>query len=60
MTVKQMAREVIETLPNNATIDDVMYALYVRAKFERGERDIRDGHGVPHEAAIKRLRKWLK
>jgi len=60
MTTKQMAQEVIEGLPKNATIDDIMYALYVRAKFEEGDKDIRDGHGVPQEEAVKRLRKWVK
>ena len=37
MTAKQMAQEVIAGLPRDATIDDIMYAIYVRAKM-RGRR----------------------
>jgi predicted transcriptional regulator len=59
MTVKDIAKQVIDTLPDEASMDDIMYALYVRAKFERGEREIREGKGVSHEEAKKRLQKWV-
>lgn len=60
MAVKDVAHEVIEGLPDDVTLDDIIHALYVRAKFERGEREIRDGKGVPHEEARKKLQKWAK
>jgi hypothetical protein len=28
-------------------MDDIMHALYVRAKFAKGEQEIRDGKGIP-------------
>jgi len=34
--------------------------LYIRAKFERGEREIREGKGVPQEEAEKRIRRWVR
>jgi hypothetical protein len=37
MTVKDIAKNVISALPKKATIDDVMHALYVHAKFQHGE-----------------------
>jgi predicted transcriptional regulator len=60
MAAKEAARLVIDAMPDDASMDDIIHALYVRAKFERGEREIREGRGVPHEAAKERLRKWLK
>lgn len=60
MTGKQIVREVMTALPEKASVDDIMYALYVRTKFEQGERDFKEGRWVTHEAAIKKLRKWLK
>ena len=60
MTVKEMAKQIIDGLPSDASMDDIMYALYIKAKFERGEQEIRAGKGVPHEVAKKRLQKWLK
>jgi predicted rRNA methylase YqxC with S4 and FtsJ domains len=58
MTVKHMAKQVIESLPEDSTLDDIIHALYVKAKFERGEQEIRDGGGVSDEQARQRLRKW--
>ncbi len=60
MAVKDTAKQVIDILPDEATMDDIIHALYVNAKFERGEREIREGKGVPHEEAKQRLQKWAK
>jgi len=60
MTTKEIARSVIEALPEDASIDDIMQALYVRAKLERAERSIEEGRGIPHAEAKGRLQKWLR
>ncbi len=58
MTTKEIARKVIEQMPAKASMDDIIHALYIRAKFDRGVKEIASGHGVPHEKALKRLQKW--
>jgi hypothetical protein len=60
MAEKDIAKQVIDSLPEGATLDDIMHALYVRAKFLKGEREIREGKGVPHEEAKRRLSKWVR
>ncbi len=60
MAVKDSAKQVIDTLPDEATIDDIIHALYVKAKFERGEQEIREGKGISHKEAKQRLQKWVK
>lgn len=60
MVAKEAAKQVIDTLPDEVSMDDIIHALYVHAKFEHGERQIRQGKGVPHEQAKQRLQKWLK
>ena len=60
MVVKDIARGVIDNMPDEATMEDIIDALYIRAKFERGEQEIREGKGIPHEQAKERLKKWLK
>jgi hypothetical protein len=60
MVSKDVAKEVIDGLPDEASMDDIIHALYVREKFEHGERQIREGRGLSHEAAKKRLQKWVK
>jgi len=59
MPTKDIAKQVIDALPDEATMDDIMHALYVKAKFERGEREIRTGKGIPDTEARQRLHKWL-
>ena len=53
--VKQQATEVIERLPQDATIDDVMEKLYFLAKVRRGLGQIEAGEVVSHEEARRRL-----
>lgn len=60
MTTREMTKHVIDSLPEDASLDDIMQALYIRAKLERAEHAIEAGHGIPHAQAKKRLQKWLK
>jgi hypothetical protein len=55
MQTKETARQVIDSLPNDATMDDIIHALYVNLKFARGEQEIREGKGVTHEEAKRKL-----
>jgi hypothetical protein len=60
MAVKDIALAVIDALPDSADMDEIIHALYLRAKFERGEQEIRGGEGVTHEEACRRIRKWAR
>ena len=60
MALKDVARQVIEALPDEASMDEIIHALYVRAKFDHGEQEIRDGRGLSHAEAGRRLKKWAK
>lgn len=60
MTEKEIAKQVIDALPKGASMDDIMHALYVRTKFTKGEQEIRDGKGIPHKKAKRRLGKCVK
>jgi hypothetical protein len=60
MLTKEAAKQVIDQLPDNATMDDIIHALYVNVKFAHGEKQIREGKGVPYEEAKERLAQWLR
>lgn len=60
MLTKETAKQVIDSLPNDATADDIIHALYINIKFARGEEEIREGKGLAHEEAKRKLEKWLK
>jgi len=57
---KEAAIRTIERLPDDASTDDIMYAMYVRAKIERGLRDIEAGNTVSHEDVKREIDEWLK
>ena len=50
-TAKQDVRELLDHLPDDSTIEDIQYHLYVLEKIRRGRDDIRDGRHLTHEQA---------
>jgi predicted transcriptional regulator len=59
-TAKQDVRELLDHLPDDSTIEDIQYHLYVLEKIRRGQEDIRDGKHYTHEEVKERLGRWLK
>ncbi len=60
-TLTKEVISMVRRLPDDATLDDIMHALYLRAKIERAEREVEEGKGIPHEVVRKRiLQKWAK
>lgn len=58
---KEVVRRLLDRLPDDCTIDDVQYHLYVIASVEQGRAEIAAGRGIPHEQAKAELRrKWLR
>ena len=55
MSVKQEALQTLDALPDSATWDDAIYALYVKQKVMRGLQDVNEGRTVTHDEAVKRL-----
>lgn len=48
-TVKDEARKVIDTLPDNVTWGDIVYELHVREKIAAGLKDADEGRVISHE-----------
>ena len=48
-TVKQIIQDVVDHLPEQATFDDAMYALYVRQKLERSLQAAEEGKVTSQE-----------
>ncbi len=60
MQIKEIAKQVIDQLPDESTLDDIIHALYIKAKFEHGVNQINQNQGITHEKAKQRLQKWFK
>jgi predicted transcriptional regulator len=60
MTAKDTVRALLERLPDDCSLEDVQYHLYVVQALARGEADELAGRTVPHEQVEAELRrKWL-
>ena len=59
-TEKENIIEMIKNLPDDVSLDDVMYHLYVRQKILRGLEDIKQGKTYSHDQVKKMAEKWLK
>lgn len=60
MEAKEAVRALLERLPDNCSIEDVLYHLYVLQEVERGRADIAAGRVIPHAQVADELRrKWL-
>ena len=60
MTTKERVRDLLDRLPDDCSIDDVLYHLYVVQAIERGLADAEAGRTVPHEQVAEEMRpKWL-
>ena len=57
-TVKQEAMNAISSLPDTATIEDIMYRLYVIEKVNKGLNDVRNKNKKSHDYLIKEIQKW--
>ncbi len=54
-TVKQIVHDIAEHLPEEASFDDAMYALYVRQKLEEGLHDLDEGRTYTQEEVEQHL-----
>lgn len=57
-TVKQQLKELVRRLPDNCTVDDVQYELYLLDKIRRGEAAIQRGEVLTHEQVKRRVASW--
>ena len=53
-TVKQIVRDVVDHLPEQATFDDAMYAIYLRQKLERSLQAAKAGKVTSQEEMEKK------
>ncbi len=58
-TAKQEVERVLAKLPDDASLEDVQYHLYVLQHIERGRRDIEEGRVLSAEEVERRMARWL-
>ena len=60
VTTKDTVRALLDRLPDDCSLDDVLYHLYVVQAIGRGLADSEAGRLIPHEEVVAEMRrKWL-
>ncbi len=58
-SVKQQVRQILDRLPDDCSVEDVQYHLYVIEKIRRRLEQAEHGETVPQTEAEARLAKWI-
>ncbi len=58
-TVKQEVAALLQRLPDDCSLEDVQYHLYILEKIRRGLQDADEGHVATQEQVEARFDKWL-
>jgi len=57
---KDSVRALLDRLPEDCSLDDVLYHLFVQQKIDLGLADADAGRLIPHEQVVEELRrKWV-
>ena len=57
-SVKEEVISLLHELPDDITLDEIMYHLYVKQKIIKGLKDIEDGNTYTHEEVKEIAKKW--
>jgi predicted transcriptional regulator len=58
-TAKEQVQQILATLPEDASLEDIQYHIYVRQKIQQGVDDVDAGRTISHAEVQRRLAKWL-
>jgi predicted transcriptional regulator len=59
-TAKEEVRKMLDRLPEDATLEEIQYRLFVRQKIERAMQQAEAGETLSMDEAEQRLSKWLE
>jgi predicted transcriptional regulator len=58
-TAKDQVQQILQRLPEDASLEDIQYHIYVRQKIQQGLDDVEAGRVLSHGEVQQRLAKWL-
>ena len=57
-TAKDEVREILEETPEDASLEDIQYRIYVRQKIMKSLDAEEAGRIIPHEEVVRRMSRW--
>jgi len=58
-SAKEEAIQLIRRLPDDTTLEDIQYHLYVQQKVRRGMQDVEEGRVYTQKEVEKRMKRWV-
>ena len=58
-TAKDQVQRILQKLPEDASLEDIQYHIYVRQKIQQGIDDADADRVISHSGVQQRLAKWL-
>jgi hypothetical protein len=59
-TAKDEVRELLDGIPDDVSLEDIQYHIYVRQKVQQGRQAVQDGRIVAPKEVERRLARWLE
>ena len=59
-TAKEEVRDLLEKLPDDASLDDIQYHIYVCQKIRKGLDAAERGQVISQEEAERRMARWIE
>ena len=59
-TAKDEVRDLLDELPDDASLEDIQYHIYVRQKIEKSLATASEGRVLSQEEVEKRMSGWLE
>ncbi len=56
---KEQIIELVRSMPNDVTVDEVIEELYFKLQVDQGLAELDRGESLPHDEVERRLSKWL-
>jgi len=59
-TAKEEVHELLQQLPEDASLEDIQYHIYVRQKIQNGLEAVREGRIISQGEVERRMGRWLE
>jgi predicted transcriptional regulator len=59
-TAKEEVRRILNSLPDDATLEDIQYRIYVRQAIAAGIRGVDEGRVINQEEVERRMSRWTE
>ncbi len=59
-SAKEFVIQILDSLPDDCSVEDIQYELYVRQAIQKGEDAAEKGQALGHEEVIREMAEWLR